>query len=227
MKILTFDTSLDKTYVTLSDNGIFLSDEIIENHNEKYHSAFLIPTIVSILKNNQITMQDIDVIGTNVGPGSFTGIRACVTVARVMAQQLNIPLVGVSSLEILSKISQNNDKTIVVLDARKQHFYNAIYENSKEIQTPVLISNEDLLKLDFNNANIIADKFSHDILNENGINSIIYTDTNADLGKYLNNIVSDKISGADENTFLWSKLKPLYLQAPPVTISSKNKPSQA
>ena len=227
MKILTFDTSLDKTYVTLSDNGIFLSDEIIENHNEKYHSAFLIPTIVSILKNNQITMQDIDVIGTNAGPGSFTGIRACVTVARVMAQQLNIPLVGVSSLEILSKISQNNNKTIVVLDARKQHFYNAIYENSKEIQAPVLISNEDLLKLDFNNANIIADKFSHDILNENGINSIIYTDTNADLGKYLNNIVSDKISGADENTFLWSKLKPLYLQAPPVTISSKNQPSQA
>ena len=79
MKILTFDTSLDKTYVTLSDNEKILSDIIVENHNEKYHSAFLIPTIVSILKDNNLTMKDIDVIGTNIGPGSFTGIRACVT----------------------------------------------------------------------------------------------------------------------------------------------------
>ena len=173
MKILTFDTSLDKTYVTLSDSGNLLADEIIENHNEKYHSAFLIPTIVSILKNNKITMQDIDVIGTNVGPGSFTGIRACVTVARVMAQQLNIPLVGVSSLEILSKIAGNNNKTIVVLDARKQHFYSAIYENSKEIQAPELVSNEDLLKLDFNNAkeilNDIYDKFEKPYITSNNI----------------------------------------------------------
>lgn len=227
MKILTFDTSLDKTYVTLSDSGNLLADEIIENHNEKYHSAFLIPTIVSILKNNKITMQDIDVIGTNVGPGSFTGIRACVTVARVMAQQLNIPLVGVSSLEILSKIAGNNNKTIVVLDARKQHFYSAIYENSKEIQVPELVSNEDLLKLDFNNANVVADKFSHDYLKENGINSLVYTDINADLGKYLNAIVLEKINSCDKDIFLWSKLKPLYLQAPPVTISAKNKPVQA
>ena len=93
MNILTFDTSLDKTYVSLSFDGEMLVSEVIENHNEKYHSAFLIPTIVSILKKYNITMKDIDVIGTNIGPGSFTGIRACVTVARVFAQQLNIPLV--------------------------------------------------------------------------------------------------------------------------------------
>ena len=46
--------------------------------------------------------KDIDMIATDIGPGSFTGIRACVTVARVLAQQLNIKAVGVSSLEILS-----------------------------------------------------------------------------------------------------------------------------
>ena len=111
MNILTFDTSLDKTYVSLSFDGEMLVSEVIENHNEKYHSAFLIPTIVSILKKYNITMKDIDVIGTNIGPGSFTGIRACVTVARVFAQQLNIPLVGISSLEILSKINNTNSKT--------------------------------------------------------------------------------------------------------------------
>ena len=101
MKTLTFDTSLDKTFVTLFDDEKMLASEIIENHNEKYHSAYLIPAIVEILKKNNLTMKDINVIGTNVGPGSFTGIRACVTVARVIAQQLEMPLVGISSLEIL------------------------------------------------------------------------------------------------------------------------------
>ena len=223
MKILTFDTSLDKTYVTLSDNSVFLADEIIENHNEKYHSAFLIPTIVSILKNNKLTMQDIDVIGTNIGPGSFTGIRACVTVARVMAQQLNIPLVGVSSLEILSKINNSQNKTIVVLDARKQQFYTAVYKSGQEIQEPKLISKEELLKIDFENTKVISDEVSHDVLKEISVDTSIYTRINADLGKYLNALVTDKILRAQNDEYVWAKLKPLYLQAPPVTISAKNK----
>ncbi len=227
MKILTFDTSLDKTYVTLTQDGKFLADEIIENHNEKYHSAFLIPAIVAILKNNKLKMQDIDVIGTNIGPGSFTGIRACVTVARVMAQQLNIPLVGISSLEILSKINDVNTKTIVALDARKQQCYFAAYENSKELQPPKLITVDELLNLNFENAGIITDKVCHDILKTKGFDSVIYTEKNSDLGKYLNCLVRQKVCNADENAFLWSKLKPLYLQAPPVTISAKNKLSQA
>lgn len=223
MKILTFDTSLDKTYVTLSDNGNFLADEIIENHNEKYHSAFLIPTLVSILKNNKLTMQDIDVIGTNIGPGSFTGIRACVTVARVMAQQLDIPLVGVSSLEILSNINNSLKKTVVVLDARKQQFYTAIYENGKELQPPKLTTKEDLLKLSFENSCVISDEVSHEVLKEISVDTKIYTKINADLGKYLNNLVLQKISAAQKDEYLWAKLKPLYLQAPPVTISAKNR----
>ena len=223
MKILTFDTSLDKTYVTLSDNGMFLADEIIENHNEKYHSAFLIPTIVAILKANKLTMQDIDVIGTNVGPGSFTGIRACVTVARVMAQQLDIPLVGVSSLEILSKINSSQSKTLVVLDARKQQFYTAIYDNGEQIQAPKLTSKEELLNKDYTNTGVISDIVSHDVLNEASVNTTVYTEVNADLGKYLNTIVQNKISKAQNDEYIWAKLKPLYLQAPPVTISAKNK----
>lgn len=223
MKILTFDTSLDKTYVTLSDNGMFLADEIIENHNEKYHSAFLIPTIVAILKANKLTMQDIDVIGTNVGPGSFTGIRACVTVARVMAQQLDIPLVGVSSLEILSKINSLQSKTLVVLDARKQQFYTAIYDNGEQIQAPKLTSKEELLNKDYTNTCVISDIVSHNVLNEISVDTTVYTEVNADLGKYLNTIVQNKISKAQNDEYIWAKLKPLYLQAPPVTISAKNK----
>ena len=143
MKLLTFDTCLDRTYVALSEDGTIIESKIAENKNEKYHSAFLISTIVNILKNNNLTMQNIDAIGTNIGPGSFTGIRACVTVARVIAQQLDCPLVGVSSLEILSNLNRQSKKTAVMLDARKKQFYLALYDtDGRELLQPQLINDE-------------------------------------------------------------------------------------
>ena len=224
MNILTFDTSLDKTYVTLSCNEDILASEIVENHNEKYHSAYLIPTIVSVLKNNNLKMQDINAIGTNVGPGSFTGIRACVTVARVFAQQLEIPVVGVSSLEILSKINSSDKKSIVVLDARKSQFYTAIYDpNGKEIQQPKLVSKEDMLLMDFLDSFVITDPVCKKILEENGFDPYCYIDEKPELGLFLNELVQNNLNSFDKEEFLWGKLKPLYLQAPPVTISVKNK----
>lgn len=223
MNILTFDTSLDKTYVTLSCSGSLLECEVIENHNEKYHSAFLIPAIVSILKKHNMSMQNIDAIGTNVGPGSFTGIRACVTVARVIAQQLNVPLVGVSSLEILSKINKSDKNTILVLDARKSQYYTAVYSaDGDELQPPKLTMAEDVLSLDFSNAVVIADETSAGYLKENSIDAEIYTHLNENLGIFLNKIVEQKLKNSQKDEFLWAKLKPLYLQAPPVTISAKS-----
>lgn len=223
MNILTFDTSLNKTYVTLSSDKAVLSSVVVENHNEKYHSAFLIPTLVKILKEHNLTMQDIDAIGTNVGPGSFTGIRACVTVARVFAQQLEIPLVGVSSLEVLSYLNKDKNKTLILLDARKNQYYTAVYENGEEISAPKLTDFSDVLKLNLSECFIISDASSNKFLKENGFDSLIYSEGIEDLGLCLNELVDKKLGKADVDEFLWGKLKPLYLQTPPVTVSSKSK----
>ena len=121
LKILAFDTCLDKTYITLSEDNNIIHSETILSDGKNYHSAYLISTIVKVLKDAGLTPDDIDLITTDIGPGSFTGIRACTTVARVLAQQLNIKAAGVSSLEILSKILGGND--LAALDARKNKAY--------------------------------------------------------------------------------------------------------
>ena len=95
-------------YVVLSKDKKILSSETVVNHDSKYHSAFLISTIEKVLNKNNVKPENLSLIGINTGPGSFTGIRACTTVARVMAQQLNIKAAGVSSLEILAKINTTN-----------------------------------------------------------------------------------------------------------------------
>ncbi len=115
MITLAFDTALDKMYVVLRKDGKTTASKIVETTQSRYHSADLIPTIKEIL--GDIKPQEIDLIATNIGPGSFTGIRACVTVARTMAQQLGCKAVGVSSLDILSKLN-TTDKPILVVGKR-------------------------------------------------------------------------------------------------------------
>lgn len=217
MNILSFDTCLDKMYVALeSAQGI--ASKIVETTKENYHSAFLISTIADVLRENNLSPKDIDVIATNIGPGSFTGIRACTTVARVMAQghNKNIKAVGISSLEIISRInhltSHLSPITLVALDARKEMAYVAIYENGKEIFHPQVILIEDLEKMiAANNYNIVTD----DVLKEK-IGGISYQNSNEDLGKILLEISKEKLTAGIETD--WRKLLPLYIQPPAVHI---------
>ena len=66
MKILVFDTCLDKMYVTLSQNDRIISSKIVENHDNKYHSAFLISTIKEILKESKLTPKEIAAMKDNL-----------------------------------------------------------------------------------------------------------------------------------------------------------------
>ena len=199
MITLAFDTCLDKMYAVIKKDGKVLSSRVVENRDNKYHSAFLISTLQEIMSENGIVPKDIDLIATNIGPGSFTGIRACVTVARVMAQQLECRAVGVSSLEILSKIADGNP--LVALDARKDSAY--LYCDG-EIKGAV--------KLD-DVKNIIATG-KYDVITDDKLQPILggksYQQGKYSLGEILAELAEN--TSAEGN---WRKLKPLYIQPPP------------
>lgn len=217
MKFLTFDTSLNKTYITLSEDEKILVSRTIESTDEKYHSAYLIPTIVEILKSQNLTMQDIEAIGTNIGPGSFTGIRVCTTIARVFAQQLTGNLIGISSLQILSKINTTDKNSLILMDARKNKVYCAIYSNTGEvIQEPSSVEKEEILGLSKQDYFIITDSNIHNYLKENGIESINYEAGEYELGEYLSYFTYKALSNKNSD-FHWAKVKPLYIQPPSIS----------
>ena len=201
MKILAFDTCLDKTYITLSEDDKIIESKIILSDGENYHSAYLISTIVEILKSNSLEPKDIDMIATDIGPGSFTGIRACTTVARVLAQQLDIKAVGVSSLEILSKILGGND--LVALDARKNKAY--IFDG-KILGAIELEEVDKIVK----GRKVISDNSLFKRLKENASEVVSYQQGEYPLGEILAKLALEK-----QETD-WRKLKPLYIQPPPV-----------
>ena len=222
MKTLVFDTCLNKTYAAVSIDGE-VESKITENKNEKYHSAFLISTIVEFLKKYSLRIQDVDVFGVNLGPGSFTGIRACITVARVFAQQAQKPLVGVSSLEILSKINKSSKNSLVLLDARRRQFYTAMYSSSgEELRAPELVDMEKVESLPLAESFIISDAATIPFLKEKGFDAIDFASVDDDLGVYLNELVVEKYS-KDKDGFSWAKAKPLYLQTPPVSCKTASK----
>lgn len=217
MKILAFDTCLDKMYIALGDADSnsdvnILGSKIVETTKDHYHSAFLISTIRDILIENSLTPKDIDVIAVNVGPGSFTGIRACTTVARVFAQGENLKTVGVSSLEILSRLNNSDKKALVALDARKEMAYVAIFDETDQILQPQTILLDEL-------KNMIA-KEDYFIITDRqlslALNGVSYQESNNDLGKILIQIAAEKLkTDFDTN---WRKLLPLYIQPPAITV---------
>ncbi len=200
MITLAFDTALDKMYVVLRKDGITLSSKIVETTESRYHSASLITTIQAVLKENNLSAHDLDLIATNIGPGSFTGIRACVTVARVMAQALeqhNVKTVGVSSLEILSKLNTTEKPTLVALDARKDSAY--LWQDGK-VQGAIPLS-----EIRTDGYFVITDDKLQPILG-----GISYQQENYPLGETLAQ-TAEESAPTD-----WRKLLPLYIQPPAV-----------
>lgn len=199
MITLAFDTCLDKMYAVLKKDGEILASKVVENTGNKYHSAFLISTLQEIMSLNDVKPQDVNLIAVNIGPGSFTGIRACVTVARVMAQQLDCKAVGVSSLEILSRLADKNP--LVALDARKDSAY--LYYDG-EIRGAIRLEEvQEIIK-----------KGEYSVTTDDKLQPILggtsYQQITCQLGEILADIAENK--NAEGN---WRKLKPLYIQPPP------------
>jgi tRNA threonylcarbamoyladenosine biosynthesis protein TsaB len=152
-----------------------------------------------------IKPRDIKKIVVVNGPGSFTGIRIGITLAKLMAYSLSIPITTISSLEAM-KESVNNDILIVpILNARRNSCYAAIYDGDNAIQEGKYMT-IDKLKLMLIGLNkpymfVSNDKFDFDTIEYNpDFKRIIekYKDRNA-ISAHLVNPNYLKLTEAEEN----------------------------
>ena len=149
MKILGIDTSSSSLSVAVMDDDL-LKGEFTLNH-KLTHSEQMMPLLDSLLSHLELKMSDIDLIGVSVGPGSFTGIRIGVAAANAMAMALDIPVVGISSLEAMAYTAGETTYTIVsTFDAQRDRFYFNAYrfENSelKALEAEDVLEKDDLIK---------------------------------------------------------------------------------
>ena len=114
--------------------AIIIDGEIsyLYNENDKNDTSYkIMPIIEEAFRKSNIKPKDIDKIFVVNGPGSFTGIRVGLTVAKVMAYSLNIPVVPVSSLEVMA--SGYDEDVISLIDARRGYVYAGGYDRNLDV----------------------------------------------------------------------------------------------
>ena len=129
MNILAIDTSNELLGVAVLNHEKVLGE--ISTNVKNDHSVRLMPAIVSLLEHLDMKPDHINKVVVAQGPGSYTGVRIGVTTAKSIAWALNIPIVGVSSLEALSyNGSLFNGMISPFFDARRKMVYTGLYEKS-------------------------------------------------------------------------------------------------
>jgi len=98
------------------------------------HSSRLMPALDWILKDASLDKRQIEGIAISIGPGSFTGLRIGLATAKGLALGLNIPLIGIGTLDALAhNIPYPAYQVCAVLDARKKEVYSALYQRENDV----------------------------------------------------------------------------------------------
>lgn len=159
MRILFIDTSTADVSIAIISDGKILSS--INRSIPNAHSVYTVSFLDKAIQEANLTTDDIDKILVVTGPGSFTGVRIGVTIAKTYAYLRKIDIIGVSSLKMMA-LSCEHDYCLALINARNNNYYLGLYDknnneiieeqfNSKEKvlelidkYQPMLVSNEDM-----------------------------------------------------------------------------------
>lgn len=127
MTILAIDTSNYTLGAALVREKTVMAEYI--TYLKKNHSVRAMPAVNSLLEDCGIKPQDLTKIAVAKGPGSYTGVRIGVTLAKTLAWSLKLPISAVSSLEVLAANGRHFQGLICPLfDARRGQVYTGLYE---------------------------------------------------------------------------------------------------
>ena len=126
MKILCINTSSKLCSVAILENTTLINK--LELDNGLTHSETLMPLIKELLEKSNLSLKDINLLVSDIGPGSFTGIRIGVATCKAFSDSMNIPCVGISSLEVLAYNAKNEGIICSTIDCKNYNCYFALYE---------------------------------------------------------------------------------------------------
>ena len=131
MRILYIDTSSSYLYAAIAEENRLLCEVKKEFGTSLSEEA--LPEIVNLFEQTKLTAKDIDKIIVVNGPGSFTGIRIGITIAKVYAWSLNIPITTITSLEAMMLSSKSEGAIVPMIEARRGYVFSAIYDENKQV----------------------------------------------------------------------------------------------
>jgi len=124
--ILGIETATQQVGVAIGGHeGVIATFEVARGRR---HAEILAPAIEFVCRQADVELTEIGCIAVDVGPGLFTGMRVGLATAKALAQALRIPMIGISSLDLLAFPVRHTDRVVVpVIDARKAEVFWAMY----------------------------------------------------------------------------------------------------
>jgi tRNA threonylcarbamoyladenosine biosynthesis protein TsaB len=135
--LLNIDTALDTASVCLSDGGRII--QTVSHDQPKDHALWLHQCVADVLQSNGFTGNDLGAVAVTIGPGSYTGLRVGLSAAKGLAYALQIPLIGVGTLQMIAQANSREITDLVcpMIDARRMEVFMAVYnKEGKEIIAP-------------------------------------------------------------------------------------------
>jgi len=124
--VLALDTSTAQVGVAVGDSGAVLGE--VKLAGGRRHAEQLAPAIRYVCDETGVALSQLAAVAVGVGPGLFTGLRVGVTTAKVMAQALRVPVVGVASLDLVAYPARHTTRLVVAaIDARRGEVFHTRY----------------------------------------------------------------------------------------------------
>lgn len=124
--VLAFDTAMGGVSVGVTAANGHTVSRMVETQREQ--AAILVPVIQKVLEEAQTGFDDLDLIVSTVGPGSFTGLRIGLSTARSLGLALDLPMVGLTTLDVMARHYQTDKPLLVVLETKRKDFYARYYD---------------------------------------------------------------------------------------------------
>jgi tRNA threonylcarbamoyladenosine biosynthesis protein TsaB len=141
MIVLALDTAQGACSAAVLDGERVLaagSEPMMRGHQER-----LAPMVQALMAQAGMAFSALDRVGVTVGPGSFTGLRVGLAFAKGLALALDIPCVGVGSLDALAASEPGGGPTVAAIDAKRGQLYLQAFEDGRALMAPDVLLVED------------------------------------------------------------------------------------
>lgn len=148
MIVLGIESATARAGVAIgNDDGVVASVEVTRGPR---HAEILVPAVKFACEQAGIGLEQVDVLAVDIGPGLFTGLRVGIATANGFAQALGVPMIGISSLDLLAhQMRLSGNDIVAVIDARRSEVYAARYgvtdRELKRVMAPTVLPPADLL----------------------------------------------------------------------------------
>lgn len=153
MKTIVMDSANKYLVVALYDNDECIAS--IQEEGNRKQSEYALVYLEKLLNDNNLKIKDFDTMVITIGPGSYTGVRVALTIAKTLNATLNIKIKTVSSLKAIAGMN----KAISILDARSNKLFLGIYNEGKvEVEDCLIeISDFDSYRNNYPDYQIVGD----------------------------------------------------------------------